>query len=180
MVIGILICIALAIYIIAFQSAIDNTAVILPLGLIAIFLWGLNTYVNPNKLRCMQVVKGQMTFNELKERVGAEEFVEPLCLWDFSKGQKSNMRMLVSENWLLLGTNLDNPKCIPKRKIKTVRDTCLSSTVEGGSMQEAHFIDFTLDAGKTIDMVVAREEGNPEVEVLLREAFPDAEVMATP
>lgn len=177
MVIGILICIALAIYIIAFQSAIDNTAVILPLGLIAILLWGLNTYANPNKLRCMQVVKGQMTFNELKERVGAEEFVEPLCLWDFSKGQKSNMRMLVSENWLLLGTSLDDPKCIPKRKIKTVRDTCLSRTVEGWSMQEAHFIDFTLDDGKTIDMVVAREE-DVEIEALLREAFPDADAMA--
>ncbi|MBR5949922.1 MAG: hypothetical protein IKZ87_00640 [Actinomycetaceae bacterium] len=76
------------------------------IGIIACF--------DPRTFTCMQVVKGEMRYSELKKRIKEETFEEPLTF-----KSKWNNRLLVSQNWVLLWTDSE-PVCIPQNKITDI------------------------------------------------------------
>lgn len=183
-VLGVLVGAAFVVWVLLFVDDFDrlNRPFCVLFGIMTMGLgaWGLNLAVNPNKLDCMEVVKGEMDFEKLKHLVEAEDFAEPLCFWNFSKGEKSGYRLLVSDNWLLLGATMDGLVCIPKDRVAKVVDACFPRKVDDGEAQEAHFIDIFLDDGKEYLPGFACQEGDASVADILRECFPNAEINASP
>ena len=179
---GIIVGVAFTVFELVIDSEGINREMAVVFGLLTIALgaWLLYQSTSPNRLTCMEVVKGDMTFDELKGRVEAEEFVEPLCFWNFSKGEKSGYRLLVSDNWLLLGATMDGLVCIPKERVAKVVDACLPRKTGDGVEQEAHFIDIFLNDGKEFLPGIAIQESSTSVCDILRECFPNAEINASP
>ena len=142
-----------------------------------VFAWGLCITINPKHQHCMDAVKGEMSFRELKERVEIEEYEEPLAFGPYcdedGKLHETTYRMLVSKNWMLLGQDMTNPLCIPNEKVVRVSGVCdmQEEPDSGHPARDGYFLVFLLDNGKMFVSGYFTAEHLDEVEKMVREHF---------
>lgn len=147
----------------------------------AVFAWLLCITLSPKHQSCMDAVKGEMTFRELKKRVESEEYEEPLVFSPYfgedGELHETTYRMLISENWVLLGHDMDNPLCIPKDRVR--KATVIHVAYEDlGSEQPEHeplCLYFELANGKKFVTGGFASEHLDEVKKMVCEHFPNAE-----
>ena len=152
----------------------------------AVFAWALCITLSSKHLYCMDAVKGEMSFKELKQSVEAEEYEEPLKFGPYYDGddgvwRETTYRMLVSKSWVLLGQDMGKPLCIPKGKVIKVSVATQSEYLDyehPGWM--GYFLRLELANGKQFvtgdfgaDMLDAAER-------MAREHFPQAQLEGFP
>ena len=71
---------------------------------------------NPNQLACMQMVKGEMTYKQLKVAVEAEDFEQPIR---FTQKKLRPGLFLVSRNWIVVEDH-SNLVYVPKSKVRQI------------------------------------------------------------
>ena len=152
----------------------------------AVFAWALCITVSPKHLYCMDAVKGEMTFKELKESVEAEEYAEPLKFGPYLDEDgdlhETTYRMLISKSWMLLGQDMANPLCIPKANVVKVsggRDV-QEELGPGHPARDGYFLVLHLANGKKFVTGSFTAEHLGEAEKMVREHFPHAEYEGFP
>ena len=87
---------------------------------IPILVFVLYSFLWPGKWNCMRLVKGEMTYRELRDAIAREDFEEPIDFLerDWLKG----CVFQVSGNWALMGEGAvyDDPVCIPKGRVRSI------------------------------------------------------------
>lgn len=135
---------------------------------------------------CMDAVKGEMSFRELKERVEAEEYEEPLAFGPYfdedGELHETTYRMLISDNWVLLGQDMSNPLCIPKANVVKVsggRDV-QEELDPGHPARNGYFFEFHLVNGEKFVTGDFAPEHLDKAEKMVREQFPLVEFTSFP
>lgn len=97
---------------------LKRTAVAIVVGAIGTALFGVFTVMmlNPNMLSCKQVVKGEMSYKELKAAVEAEDFERPIRF--LQKAGRPGL-FLASDNWIVVEVH-GNPVYVPKSKVRKI------------------------------------------------------------
>ena len=153
----------------------------------AVFAWALYITLSSKHQACMDAVKGEMSFRELKESVEAEDYEEPLKFGpyydeDDDAWRETTYRMLVSKSWVLLGQDMAKPLCIPKANVVKVsggRDVQEELGL-GHPARDGYFLDFCLVNGKKFVTGNFTAEHLGEAEKMVREHFPHAEYEGFP
>ena len=152
----------------------------------AVFAWALYITLSSKYQACMDAVKGEMSFKELKERVEAEEYAEPLAFGPYldedGELHETTYRMLVSKSWMLLGQDMANPLCIPKANVVKVsggRDV-QEELGPGHPARAGYFLELHLANGKKFVTGNFTAEHLDEAEKMVREHFPHAEYEGFP
>ena len=152
----------------------------------AVFAWALYVAVSPKYQYCMDAVKGEMSFGELKERVEAEEYAEPLKFGPYLDEDgdlyETTYRMLISKSWMLLGQDMANPLCIPKANVVKVsggRDV-QEELGPGHPARDGYFLELHLANGKKFVTGNFTAEHLGEAEKMVRELFPQLEFEGFP
>ena len=144
-----------------------------------VFAWALYFTLSPKHQYCMDVVKGEMSFKELKQSVEAEEYFEPLAFGpyyyeDENEWRESEEHMLVSESWVLLGHDMENPLCIPKSKV--IKVTCERDVQEsvgpGHPARDGYTLMFEIENGKKFVTSNFSVDKLDDAEKMMREHFP--------
>ena len=122
-------------------------------GAVGTALFGAGTFLllNPNQLAKMQVVKGEMSYKELKAAVESEDFERPLRF--FQKDGRPGY-FLVSDNWVVFEDH-GNPVYVPKSKVRRIEQ--IPESVELGPeysgdehtyLHYFYYFKFICDGGK--------------------------------
>lgn len=152
---------------------------LLSIPIAAAFTWALYVTASPKHQSCMDAVRGEMPWSELKESVESEEYAEPLALGpyydeDAAEWRETTYRMLISRSWMLLGQDMSGPLCVPKDRV--IRAVVLRSAYErpgrGQPSSEALRLEFELANGRKCAAGDFAPERLGEVERMLREHFP--------
>ena len=131
--------------------------------------------INPNQLACMQVVKGEMTYKQLKAAVEAEDFERPIRFWqkDFRPGL-----FLVSQNWIVVEDH-GNPVYVPKSKVRKIE--MLMEPIEFGPelsgdgntyMHYYNYFVFTCDEKHAYATGLISYDDTPEAKRVIQKHFP--------
>ena len=145
------------------------------MGLFAYFLYW---YSKTPEKEYMRAVKGQMSFQELKESVEAEEFGELIAGGADSESKEKAFSPLVSDNWLLLQVpGISKPVCIPKRKVSKVYAFGLVKN-EVDENRGLCFLRFGLDDGKLFESGGVRISSDGAAVSALQVHFPNVEIDA--
>lgn len=152
----------------------------------AVFAWALYITLSSKYQACMDAVKGETTFKELKESVEAEEYAEPLkfapYLDEDGDFHETTYRMLISKSWMVLGQDMANPLCIPKANVVKVsggRDV-QEELGPGHPARDGYFLELHLANGKKFVTGSFTAEHLGEAEKTAREHFPHAEYEGFP
>ena len=148
----------------------------------AVFAWALYITLSSKHQACMDAVKGEMSFKELKESVEAEEYEEPLKFGpyydeDEDVWRETTYRMLISESWVLLGQDMGKPLCIPKDKVIKVSGATQSEYLDyehPGWI--GYLLRFELENGKQFVTGGFAPDRLVDAEKMVREHFPQAEI----
>ncbi len=121
-----------------------------------------------------------MSFRELKERVEAEEYAEPLSFGPYldedGELHGTTYRMLVSKSWMQLGQDMANPLCILKTNVVKVsggRDV-QEELGPGHPARDGYFIGLHLANGKKFVTGTFTAEHLVDAEKMVCERFPHA------
>lgn len=128
---------------------------------------------SPLKFRCMRVVRGRMSYSQLKEAIERDEFEEPLRLWDDDAGE-CGRHLLFSDSWIVLGIDgiKGDPVCIPKKEVKKVWIT--NGELRGAGIipgYNKHIIRFDTDRRWFLTGYL-RPEDIGKAEAILKDQFP--------
>ena len=146
-------------------------------GAIGTALFGAGTFLllNPNQLAKMQVVKGEMSYKELKAAVESEDFERPLRF--FQKDGRPGY-FLVSENWVVFEDH-DHPVYVPKSKVRKIE--MLMEPVEFGPelsgdgntyMHYYNYFVFTCDERHAFATGLISYDEAPEAKRVVQAHFP--------
>lgn len=146
-------------------------------GGIGTALFGAGTFLllNPSQLAKMQVVKGEMTYKQLKEAVEAEDFEKPIRF--FQKDGHPGY-FLVSENWAVFEEH-GNPIYVPKSKVRRIE--LMSEPVElgpeysgdGGTyLHYLYYFKFTCDKGQAFVTGLIWHDRLEQAWHVIKEHFP--------
>ena len=148
------------------------------IGCIGAILFGALTVLlsSPKFLSCMQVVKGEMSYEELKEAVEAEDFEQPIRF--FQKESRPGY-FLVSENWAVFEEH-GNPIYVPKSKVRSIE--LMSEPVElgpeysgdGGTyLHYLYYFKFTCDKGQAFVTGLIWHDRLEQAWHVIKEHFPN-------
>ena len=87
---------------------------------IPVFVYLLYALLWPGKWNCMRLVKGEMTYRELKDAIAREDFEEPIRF--LKRDWLKTCVFQVSDSWALMGEGAiyDDPVCIPKDRVRAI------------------------------------------------------------
>ena len=140
-----------------------------------LFVWPSSLYyilVFPRNYNCMTFVRKEMSYRELKKEIEETYFQEPIIL--------EYGHFLISDKWIVLGTNLNNPTCIPRERIDEVR-VSLGDIKKGINpiIINGVIISLTLDNGKKAQTgYLVKNEDIEIADYILEREFPGKYVNA--
>lgn len=140
---------------------------------VMLFLLLLFASLTPKNYKCMQKVKDKMSYKELKEIIGNEEFKKIIRLQeDNDKGRKY---LLFSDAWMIMGSDstIFDPYCFQKNAIKEIDILYLEKEIDNVVISECdEFVfKFVMDKGDFITGYIKEDELEKAKEVL-NEQFP--------
>lgn len=140
---------------------------------VMLFLLLLFASLTPKNYKCMQKVKDKMSYKELKEIIGNEEFKKIIRLQeDNDKGRKY---LLFSDAWMIMGSDstIFDPYCFQKNAIKEIEILHLEREIDNVVISECdEFVfKFVMDKGDFITGYIKEDELEKAKEVL-NEQFP--------
>ena len=165
-----------ALVVLAFGAFNDDTFVTL-IGCIGAILFGAFTVLlsSPRFLSCMQVVKGEMSYRQLKEAVEAEDFEKPIRF--FQKDGRPGY-FLVSENWVVFEEH-GNPVYVPKSKVRRIEQIPESVELgpeysgDGGTyLHYLYYFKFTCDKGQAFATGLIWHDRLEQAWRVIQEHFP--------
>lgn len=139
-----------------------------------LFVWPSSLYytlVFPRNYNCMTFVRKEMSYRELKKEIEETYFQEPISL--------EHGHFLISDKWIVLGTNLNNPICILKSRIDKVIVT-YGDMQKGINPIESNgiIISLTLNNGKKTQTGYLKYSDLEMAEYTLEKEFPGKYVNA--
>ena len=144
------------------------------LFILFMFVWPSSLYyilVFPRNYNCMTFVRKEMSYRELKKEIEETYFQEPISL--------EYGHFLISDKWIVLGTNLNNPICILKSRIDKVIVT-YGDMQKGINPIESNgiIISLTLNNGKKTQTGYLKYSDVEMAEYTLEKEFPGKYVNA--
>ena len=157
------------------------------IGGIGTVLFGFFVYLMANTSQhvSMQMVKGEMSYKQLKDTIAQERFEKPI---QFLYGAGKPYLFLVSDDWVVLGDKIGTPVYIPKYKVKSIEvrsDTLDISDDESWDGQEHQapyfYLRFKCDDKHIFECGLIRPNSINRVLNVLSRYFPlgDMEVHTT-
>ena len=177
---------AIALFILSLGLYTKETVALI-IGGIGTAMFGFFVYLmaNTNQHVSMQMVKGEMSYKELKDVIANERFERPIR---FLYGADKPNLFLVSNDWVVLGDKIGTPVYIPKNKVKSIEirsDTLDIPNDESWDGQEHQapycYLRFKCDEKHIFECGVIRPDNLNRVLNVLSRYFPlgDMEVRTT-
>ena len=150
----------------------------------AVFAWALYVTVSSKHQWCMDAVKGEMSFKELKQSVEVEEYEEPIVFFfdpsydeDEDGHFETKYRMLISKSWVLLGQDMGKPLCIPKAKVVKVsgEHDVHEALGPGHPAWDGYFLRLELENGKQYVTGLFAADMQDPAKKMVHEHFPQLE-----
>ena len=183
---------ALAVFFLGAGVALKETG-LAAVGGVGTALFGAIAYMmlRPSLHVSMGMVKGEMSYRELREAIAAEEFEESFRFVEGGVGDDGAFRpgkakpgkrrvFLVSQNWAVFGI-AETPIYVPKSKVRSVKmlnwPVALSSgQSRDGGVPDHYVLRFRCDGGQEFDTGLIPPEQLPKARELFARHFPDVPV----